>query len=276
MLAIETHGLRKAYNGTVAVHPLDLDVAAGTIVGLLGPNGAGKTSLIRVLSTVLEPDGGTFSVAGVPHTRPVHLRRRIGVLPESAGYPGGQTGEEWLTYHGQLFGQPAREATATARRLLGEVGLRDRGRSRIATMSRGMRQRLGIARALVNDPEVLFLDEPTLGLDPGGQRQVLDLVTRVTRERGVTVVLSTHLLPEVEQVCDRVVILNRGLVVSDGTVSEIVRNAAPAPPRGMLRVAAREQSRALEVLQSNGIDAQVADEGQLSEAFLTLTNEDAR
>jgi ABC-2 type transport system ATP-binding protein len=181
-----------------------------------------------------------------------------------------------LNYHGQLFGQAAGEATATARRLLAEVGLSDRGRSRIATMSRGMRQRLGIARALVNDPEVLFLDEPTLGLDPAGQRQVLDLITRISRGRGVTVVLSTHLLPEVEQVCDRVIILNRGHVVSDGTLADVVSNADATPLRGMLRVPAHERLKAVEVLQRNGIEAHAAEGGHLSEAFLALTDEEKR
>jgi ABC-2 type transport system ATP-binding protein len=274
MLAIEAHGLRKVYNGTVAVDSLDVSVEPGTIVGFLGPNGAGKTSAIRVLCTVLRADGGTFSVAGVPHTRPTEIRRRVGVLPESAGYPGGQTGEEWLAYHGQLFGLSGREAMATGRRLLGEVGLGERGRSRISEMSRGMRQRLGIARALVNDPQVVFLDEPTLGLDPAGQRQVLGLVSRISRERGSTVVLSTHLLTEVEQVCDRVLILDRGRLVSDGTVAEVVRDAVTRPAHGMLRVPPDDQERALEVLQGGGIDAAVAEEGQLSEAFLALTDRD--
>ena len=281
MLAIEAHGLRKVYDGTVAVDSLDLGVEPGTVVGLLGPNGAGKTSAIRVLTTILPPDGGSFAIAGVPHTEPVEIRRRVGVLPESAGYPGGQTGEEWLTYHGQLFGLTAGEARATGRRLLAEVGLGERRRSRISTMSRGMRQRLGIARALVGSPQVLFLDEPTLGLDPLGQRQVLALVTRIARERGVTVVLSSHLLAEVEQVCDRVVILQGGRVVSDGTVAQVVRDAvarglqgAERPARGMLRVPPHEQDRALEVLERSGIDAGVAEEGQLSDAFLALTEQD--
>ena len=274
MLAIEAHGLRKVYNATVAVDSLDISVEPGTILGFLGPNGAGKTSVIRVLSTVLRADGGSFAVAGVPHTRPTEIRQRVGVLPESAGYPAGQTGEEWLAYHGQLFGLSGREAMATARRLLAEVGLSDRGRSRISAMSRGMRQRLGIARALVNDPQVLFLDEPTLGLDPAGQRQVLGLVTRIARERGSTVVLSSHLLTEVEQVCDRVVILDRGRLVSDGTVAEVVREAVSRPAHGMLRVPPEEQQRALEVLERGGIDAAVAEDGQLSEAFLTITNRD--
>jgi ABC-2 type transport system ATP-binding protein len=178
----------------------------------------------------------------------------VGVLPESAGYPRSQTCEEWLTLHARLFGSSRAEGRDRARRLLHEVGLEERRSSLIGGLSRGMRQRLGIARALVNDPQVVFLDEPTLGLDPYGQLQVLDLVTRVARDRGATVVLSTHVLDEVEQVCHRVVILNHGKVVADGTVDEVVRRAA-APRRGSLEVPPEHHDRALEVLTTHGIAA---------------------
>jgi ABC-2 type transport system ATP-binding protein len=151
-LALEAHGLRKSYRRLDAVDGLDLAVEAGTVLGLLGPNGAGKTTVIRMLSTIVRPDAGRFAVAGVPQSRPVEIRRRIGVLPESAGHPQGQTGEEWLAFHAMLFGSPREAAGATARRLLAEVGLAERGGSLISGYSRGMRQRLAIARALVNDP----------------------------------------------------------------------------------------------------------------------------
>ncbi|HEU4513259.1 MAG TPA: ABC transporter ATP-binding protein [Nocardioidaceae bacterium] len=226
--AIEAHGLHKAYRDRLAVSSIDLEVAPGTILGLLGPNGAGKTTLIRMLSTVLTPDEGSFAVAGAAHTEPELVRQRVGVLPESPGYPRNQTCAEWLGYHARLYGASRNDARATAEHLLSEVGLNERSGSLIAGLSRGMRQRLGIARALVNDPIVVFLDEPTLGLDPLGQRQVLDLVQRIARDRGVTVVLSTHVLGEVELACNRVVILNRGRVVADGTVAEVVRQAAAA------------------------------------------------
>jgi len=224
------------------------------VLGLLGPNGAGKTTLIRMLSTLLEPDSGSFEIAGLPHTETRRIRQRVGVLPESPGYPRGQTCQEWLTYHGRLYGASRREARATALRLLGEVGLADRAGSLIAGLSRGMRQRLGIARALVNGPSVVFLDEPTLGLDPHGQQQVLDLVTRIAGDRGATVVLSTHVLAEVEQVCDHVIILNRGHVVADGTVAEVVRRAA-APRRGVVRVPPHLRTRAFDVLAAQGLVA---------------------
>jgi len=253
-LALEARDLRKSYDGLLAVSSLDLEVETGTVLGFLGPNGAGKTTAIRMLSTILSPDAGQFAVAGVPHTRPVEIRRRIGVLPESAGYPQAQTGEEWLRFHAQLFGRSRGDARATARRLLGEVGLAERCGSLVSGYSRGMRQRLGIARALVNDPQVVFLDEPTLGLDPAGQLQMLELVTRIAREHGVTVVLSTHVLDEVEKTCDRVLILNRGQVVAKGTVAEVVRRAA-APRHGVVKVPPELRVRALDLLADGEVRA---------------------
>ena len=193
---------------------------------MLGPNGAGKTTAIRMLTTILRPSAGRFAVAGVPGERERDVRRRIGVLPESAGYPGHETAEEYLAYHARLHGRPPADALATARRLLAEVDLSDRVRTLIQTYSRGMRQRLGIARALVNDPAVVFLDEPTLGLDPQGQRDVLEMVGRMASERGVTVLISTHLLDEVEQVCSDVLILNHGRAAALGPVASVVRRAA--------------------------------------------------
>src|SRR5207342_516371 len=224
--ALVARGLRKSFGDVMAVTSLDLEVHRGTVLGFLGPNGAGKTTAIRMLSTILRPNAGAFWVAGIPHNHPVEIRRRIGVLPESAGYPQGQTGAQWLTFHAQLFGRPRGQAQDTAHRLLDEVGLSERAGSLVSGYSRGMRQRLGIARALVNGPEVVFLDEPTLGLDPIGQSQVLELIARIARLHGVTVVLSTHVLGDVEQVCDQVIILNRGRIVAQGTVREVARRAS--------------------------------------------------
>jgi len=222
-LAIEARGLTKEYDGLRAVDALDLSVPAGTVLGFLGPNGAGKTTAIRMLSTILRPDAGTFQVAG--ESDPVAIRQAVGVLPESAGYPAAQTGREWLAFHARLFGQTRHEARQTVVRVLEEVGLADRADAAIATYSRGMRQRLGVARALVNDPQVVILDEPTLGLDPAGQDQLLELITTIARDRGATVVLSTHHLDEVEQTCSRVVILHHGRVVAEGTVADVVARA---------------------------------------------------
>ena len=250
-LAVDAHGLSKSYGALQAVDALELHVPAGIVLGFLGPNGAGKTTAIRMLTTILSPTAGTFEIAGVPYTQAIEIRSRIGVLPESAGYPERQTGEEFLSYHARLFGHSRPSARERAAALLDEVGLATRGRTLIGGYSRGMRQRLGIARALVNDPEVVFLDEPTLGLDPAGQRQMLELVQRITKERGATVLLSTHLLAEVEEVCSQVVILNRGRVVAEGTVAEVARQAA-APRRARLRVAPERSAGALAALSDGG------------------------
>jgi ABC-2 type transport system ATP-binding protein len=247
--AVEVHGVRKQYGSLVAVEDLSFAVEAGEILGVLGPNGAGKTTAIRVLTTILAPTRGTFAVAGAPHTEPGKIRRRIGVLPESGGYPERQTGGEYLRYHARLYGHDRAGAAVVSNALLAEVGLAARARWPIGSYSRGMRQRLGIARALVNDPVVVFLDEPTLGLDPAGQRQVLGLIRSIARERGATVLLSTHLLAEVEETCSRVLILNRGRVAAEGTVAEVARRAA-APRSARLRVPAERVDDALRVLAS--------------------------
>lgn len=253
-VAVEAVGIGKRYGSLVAVEDLTFAVESGEVLGVLGPNGAGKTTAIRVLTTILQPSHGTFTVAGIPHTRPAEIRQRVGVLPESAGYPERQTAEEYLRFHASLFGHSRPSARAVARTLLEEVGLGERARSLIASYSRGMRQRLGIARALVNDPQVVFLDEPTLGLDPAGQRQILANVRGIASERGAAVLLSSHLLAEVEENCSRVMILNRGHVVADGTVAEIVRQAA-APRSARLQVAGEHTERAVTALAGTaGID----------------------
>jgi ABC-2 type transport system ATP-binding protein len=259
--AIEAEGICKDYGSLAAVRDLSFVVEPGEVLGVLGPNGAGKTTAIRVLTTILPASSGRFSVAGVPSKHSTDIRRHIGVLPESAGYPERQTGEEFLTYHGRLHGRSRAGARAVARDLLDEMGLFGRRGSPIASYSRGMRQRLGIARALVNDPDVVFLDEPTLGLDPAGQRQVLGHVRRIARERGAAVLLSTHLLTEVEENCTRVLILNRGRAVAEGTVSEVVRRAA-APRSGRLQVAPEQAERAAAALAAVADVARVTSDGR--------------
>jgi ABC-2 type transport system ATP-binding protein len=251
---VEADGVGKEYGSLFAVRDLTFAAWPGEILGVLGPNGAGKTTAIRVLTTILAPTRGAFTIAGVPHTRPEAIRSRIGVLPESAGYPEQQSGEEYLRYFARLYGHSRASARTVADRLLEEVGLPDRARSLIGSYSRGMRQRLGIARALVNDPDVLFLDEPTLGLDPAGQRQILASVRRIADEREATVLLCTHLLTEVEETCSRVLILNRGRVVAQGTVSEVTRLAA-APRSARFRVSVEDLERATAALEgAPGVD----------------------
>jgi ABC-2 type transport system ATP-binding protein len=259
---VDAEGIGKRYGALVALSDFTVGVDAGEVLGVLGPNGAGKTTAIRVLTTILAPSHGSFSIDGVPHTRPQEIRRRIGVLPESAGYPERQTGDEYLRYHARLHGHSRASAAAVARLLLEEVGLAERAGSLIVTYSRGMRQRLGVARALVNEPRVVVLDEPTLGLDPGGQRQVLANVKQIATERGAAVLLCTHLLAEVEENCSRVLILNRGHVIAEGTVTDIVRRAA-APRGGRIHVAPEQTERALAILEhAPGIQSAAAEDGR--------------
>lgn len=215
--------LRKYYGKRQALKGLSFSLKAGRVMGFLGPNGAGKTTAIRILTTILQADSGYFFVEGIGSENPEKIRSRIGVLPESLGFPKQVTALDFLTYFGQLYdGQSPRDARQQALQLLEEVGLQQRSKSLVGTYSRGMRQRLGIARALINNPAVVFLDEPTLGLDPRGQQELLALVRRIAKDRNAGVVLCSHMLTEIEGVCDDVVILNLGQIVARGSVADVV------------------------------------------------------
>jgi ABC-2 type transport system ATP-binding protein len=224
--------LRKSYGPREALKGLSFSLKAGRILGFLGPNGAGKTTAIRILTTILEPDSGHFIVNGIGSDNPVELRRKIGVLPESLGFHKQMTGIECLVFFGRLYGRTSAEAKTTGTALLEEVGLDLRSKSLVGSYSRGMRQRLGIARTLVNDPSVLFLDEPTLGLDPRGQQELLQLIERIARERNVGVILCSHDLPEVESICDDVLIMNLGQVVASGPVAEVIGRTRRSAAQG--------------------------------------------
>ena len=224
-ITVEAVHLTKKYRERTAIEDVSFTARSNDVVGLLGPNGAGKTTTIRILTTVITPTSGDFRIAGRSPKEPGEIRRRVGVLPESSGYPGFETGREYLSYHARLYGLSSSSARDLADSLLTDVGLADRARSRISGYSRGMRQRLGIARALVNDPAVVFLDEPNLGLDPAGQSQILKIVRQVAQERGATVILSTHALSEVEEVCSQVLILNQGRLVASGSIGDVMRTA---------------------------------------------------
>jgi ABC-2 type transport system ATP-binding protein len=233
--------LRKEYGARVALKNLSFSLKAGRVLGFLGPNGAGKTTAIRILTTMLAPTAGYFEVAGIRSDHPEQIRRKIGVLPEGLGFPKHTSGRDYLTYFGQLFGQPVAMARANADRLLADTGMQHRGDALVGTYSHGMRQRLGIARALVNDPHVIFLDEPTLGLDPRGQAELLALIKRVARERDTGVVLCSHALAEIEGVCDDLIIMNSGEMVAYGTVAQVTGQQSPGDKQGnavKVRVAA--------------------------------------
>lgn len=215
-------GLRKSYGPRCALQGLSFSLKAGHILGFLGPNGAGKTTSIRILTTMMEPDAGHFFIDGIGSEAPQKIRQRIGVLPENIGFSRQMTGFEYLAYFGQLYGRPAAEARENAVMLLEMVGMQQRARSLIGSYSHGMKQRIGIARALVNDPVIVFLDEPTLGLDLRGRQELLELVQRIASERNTAVVLCSHLLSEIEGICDDVVILNVGYIVAKGSVAEVI------------------------------------------------------
>ena len=219
---LQAEDLRKFYGPREALRGLSFSLQAGHILGFLGPNGAGKTTAIRILTTILKPDSGRFTVDGITSEEPIKIRSRIGVLPETLGFHKQMTGLECLVFFGQLYGRSAAEAREVGKALLKDVGLDQRSKSLVGSYSRGMRQRLGIARSLINDPAVVFLDEPTLGLDPHGQQDLLELVRWIARERNAGVVLCSHLLAEVESVCDDVVIMSGGQIISSGTVDEVI------------------------------------------------------
>jgi ABC-2 type transport system ATP-binding protein len=215
--ALSARALSKRYGKTTALGGVDLEVAAGELVGLLGPNGAGKSTLVKIACGLVRPTGGEVHVAGAPAGSRA-ARASTGYLAELFRFPGWARADEVLALHQRLArsdgGSSEREA------LLERVGLAGENRRRMETMSKGMQQRLGIAQALIGSPQLVLLDEPTSALDPGGRRTVRDLLVGL-REEGVGVLLNSHLLSEIELVCDRVVIIDGGRVVSEGRPEDL-------------------------------------------------------
>jgi ABC-2 type transport system ATP-binding protein len=223
--AVEATGLVKTYKGrggTVeAVRGVDLEVQEGEVFGFLGPNGAGKSTTVRMLTTLMTITAGTARVAGLDvASDPDGVRRRIGVALQEAGLDPRQTGRELLVLQGRLFGMSASEAGERASELLTLVELEDAGDRRVKGYSGGMKRRLDLASALVHEPEVLFLDEPTTGLDPASRITVWDEVRRIN-ERGTTVFLTTQYLEEADQLCDRLAIIDGGRIVREGTPASL-------------------------------------------------------
>ena len=219
---IVTRRLTKRYGSLTAVDRLDLEIRPGEIFGLLGDNGAGKTTTILMLLGLTEPTDGEARVVGLdPARNPLEVKRRVGYLPDAVGFYGSLTGRQNLAYTARLNGLPAAAAAPAIDAVLEQVGLADRGDDRVDTYSRGMRQRLGIADALVKDPDILILDEPTTAIDPRGVVEILDLLRTMTAERGLTILLSSHLLSQVQSVCDRVGIFAAGRLIGRGTVAEL-------------------------------------------------------
>lgn len=217
---IHTAGLTKRYGDTTVVDSLDLDIEAGEVFGLLGPNGAGKTTTILMLLGLTEPSAGAMEVIGLdPLRRPLEVKRQVGYLPDAVGFYDELTGRQNLRFTARLNEIEDREDRIDD--LIEEVGLTGAADQRTGEYSRGMKQRLGLADALVKDPAVLILDEPTTAIDPEGVAEILDLIRGLAVDKGVTVLLSSHLLNQVQAVCDRVAIFVDGKVVAQGKPHEL-------------------------------------------------------
>jgi len=226
---IVTRRLTKKYGEFTAVDSLDLTIRKGEVFGLLGPNGAGKTTTVLMLLGLTEPTRGVVRVVGLDPTRePLTVKRQVGYLPDNVGFYGGMTGRENLRYTARLNGLRRREADARIDELLAEVRLEDAADNKAETYSRGMRQRLGIADALVKSPSVLILDEPTIAIDPAGVEELLGMLRRLVKEHSLTVLLSSHILGQVQSLCDRVGFYSAGKLVAAGPLAELARGADTA------------------------------------------------
>ncbi|SHI64201.1 ABC transporter ATP-binding protein [Pseudozobellia thermophila] len=220
--SIEIIGLTKRYGEHVAVDNLTLSVEKGEIFGLLGPNGAGKSTTILMLLGLTEIDSGSVKVCGIDSSRyPLEVKRKVGYLPEDVGFYNDYTGMQNLLYVARLNNIPMEEAQKTALETLAEVGLEEAKDKKVAGYSRGMRQRLGLADVLIKKPEVIILDEPTLGLDPEGVKKFLQLIVDLSRKKGITVLFSSHHLHQVQQLCDRVGIFVKGKLLAEGKISSL-------------------------------------------------------
>ncbi|HQA59557.1 MAG TPA: ABC transporter ATP-binding protein [Tepidanaerobacteraceae bacterium] len=223
-IIIETQGLTKVYGSITAVDNLNLTVRKGEIFGLLGPNGAGKTTTILMLMGLSEPTSGSIRVAGLdPVRQALGVKHIVGYMPDNIGFYGDLTGRENLFYTAQLNGIAPDVAKSKIDELLTKVGLQEAADRRVREYSKGMRQRLGIADVLIKDPEIIFLDEPTLGLDPEGTKELLNLILELGKREGKTVLISSHLLHQVQAICDRVGIFVKGKLVAIGSVSDLAK-----------------------------------------------------
>jgi ABC-2 type transport system ATP-binding protein len=223
MKVIEIQALTKTFDGELVLDHVSMTVHQGDIYGFLGPNGAGKTTTLRILMGILNRDGGQVAVLGMdPELEGEQLRQNVSILPESQGFYGWMRAEDYLRFFGQLYGLHL--TAADCRNLLDRVGLAPKNRRPLRIFSRAMKQRLGIARALLNDPEVLFLDEPTNGLDPEERKKIYDLFLRLNQQQKTSIIIATHILDDAERLCNRLAVLHEGKVRFEGHLN--------APGRG--------------------------------------------
>lgn len=260
---IEIKDLVKDYRTTRAVDHLNLNIRQGEVFGLLGPNGAGKTTVILSLLGLSEPTSGSVTVRGYDATsQPLRVKRITGYLPDEVGFSDNSTGLESLVYTAMLNGIPRGKAVESARELLKLVGLEEAGDKKTKTYSKGMKQRLGLADVLIKEPEIMVLDEPTIGIDPKGILDFLELIRNLSKEKGITVLLSSHLLHQVQKICDRVGILVEGKLLAVGNVHELADElfgdkdtsitAEISPVSDDLLQAIEQQEPVKEVYRSNG------------------------
>jgi ABC-2 type transport system ATP-binding protein len=259
---ILAHDLTRRFGDVVAVDRLALEVEHGEVFGFLGHNGAGKTTTVRLLNGILAPDGGTARVLGFdPIENGPDLRRRTGVLTETPSLDERLTGRENLEIYADLYGVPIAEVAGRVEYLLEAFELEHRADEKAGGYSKGMKQRLALARALLHKPELLFLDEPTAGLDPIAAHHVHDMITRLSQEEGRTVFLCTHNLVEAQKLCDRVAVLEHGRLVAVGTPAELAHQWGRSQRLG-LEVAPEGLSTAMDVLHTTQGTANVVQENQ--------------
>lgn len=228
---IELVDLTKKYGSFTAVDHLSLSIQQGEIFGLLGPNGAGKSTTILMILGLTEPTSGSVKVCGINSTtNPIEVKKKVGYLPEDVGFYDNRTGLENLVYTARLNGITEKEAEKKAYQLLDRIGLPDAAQKKTGKYSRGMRQRLGLADVLIKNPEIIILDEPTLGIDPKGIRELLELIVALSKEEGITVLFSSHDLHMVQQVCDRVGLFVNGTLLAEGDIHTLSQKLLTQSP----------------------------------------------
>ena len=223
-LIIEAEGLTKKYGTQIAVNNLTLQIREGEVFGFLGPNGAGKTTTLLMFLGLTEPTSGKVRVIGFDSTRePLRVKEKVGYLPENVGFYDDMDARQNLRFIARLNRIPDKVSAKKIDELLQQVGLLEEAKKKVGTYSKGMRQRLGIAEVLIKDPKLIFLDEPTIGLDPDGTNRMLDLIHNLSREKNITIFLSSHLLDQVQRICDRVGIMIKGNLVAMGPIQELAK-----------------------------------------------------